>query len=216
MDTIAPETLISHLEWRYATKRFDPGQKIPDATWRTLEDTLVLAPSSFGLQPFKLVVVTDPALKAKLRLASWDQPQLTECSHAVIFARRQKTTEADIDRFVARIAEVRGVTKESLAAYRGYMTGALVGGPLEPIADLWAARQAYIALGAFLTSAALLGVDTCPMEGFVPDKVDEVLGLTGTGFGSVVIATAGYRSAEDKYASLAKVRFPKETLIDRR
>ena len=216
MNTIAPETLISRLEWRYATKRFDPGKKIPDATWRTLEDALVLAPSSFGLQPFKFVVVTDPALKAKLRPACWDQPQLTECSHAVIFARRLTTTEADIDRFVARIAEVREVTKESLAVYRGYMTGALVGGPLEPIADPWAARQAYIALGAFLTSAALLGVDACPMEGFLPEKVDEVLGLTGTGFGSVVIATAGYRSAEDKYASLAKVRFPKETLIDRR
>jgi nitroreductase len=216
MSAITPETLISHLEWRYATKRFDPGKKIPDATWTALEDSLVLAPSSFGLQPFKFIVVTDPSLKEKLRPACWDQPQLTECSHVVVFARRQRTTEADIDLFVARMAEVRGVAKESLAGYRGFMTGTLVGGPLEPIADAWAARQAYIALGAFLTSAALLGVDTCPMEGFVPEKVDEVLGLTGTGFGSVVIATAGYRSAEDKYASLAKVRFPKETLIDRR
>lgn len=146
------------------------------------------------MQPFKFVVVTDPALKAKLRPACWDQPQLSECSHLVVFARRLKTTEADVDRFVARMAEVRGVTKESLAGYRGFMMGALVGGPLEPIADPWAARQTYIALGTFLTAAALLGVDACPMEGFVPDKVDEVLELTSTGFGSGVIATAGYRS----------------------
>ena len=184
--SLAPADLIKAQGWRYATKKFDPTKKIPAELWSTLEQTLVLTPSSYGLQPWKFIVVTDAALKAKLRPA--DPP----------------------------IAEVRGQAVESLAGYKSFMMGDLVKGPRSAVIGEWAARQVYIALGNFMTSAALLGVDTCPIEGLEPAKYDEILGLTGTGYRTVVACPAGYRSVEDKYASAPKVRYPAAELIDRR
>jgi nitroreductase len=213
---LAAEDLLKAQSWRYATKQFDPSRKIPAETWSALEQSLVLTPSSYGLQPWKFIVVTDPALKAKLRPASWNQAQVEDCSHHVVFLGLEKLGEADIDRLIARMAEVRGQTVESLAAYKGYAMGDLVKGPRSATIGDWAARQVYIALGNFMTSAALLGVDTCPMEGLVPEKYDEILGLAGTGYRTVVACPAGYRAAEDKYANAPKVRFLASELIDRR
>jgi nitroreductase len=212
--SISSDTLLAALHWRYATKKYDPAKKISAADWSTLEQALILSASSYGLQPYKFVVVTDPALRARLLPASYGQTQVVDASHFVVFARRLDITAADAEHFIARTAEVRGLPVEALNAYRDILLGDVVNGPRNKWAAEWAARQAYIALGNFLASAALLGIDATPMEGFEPPKYDEILGLTAQGFGAVVVAAAGYRAADDKYAALAKVRFPASELID--
>jgi len=216
MSTITGESLLQQLNWRYATKKFDPTRKIPAADWAVLEQALVLTASSYGLQPWKFIVVTDPSLKTKLRAASWNQGQVEDCSHHVVLTAKQDISEADLDRFIARTAEVRGVTAESLAGYRGFMLGDLVNGPRHAIINEWAARQAYIAMGNLLTSAAVLGIDACPFEGIEPAKYDEILGLQGTGYGTVAACPVGYRAADDKYASAPKVRFEAKDVVDHR
>lgn len=212
-NTIPTAHLLEALTWRYATKQFDPNKKIPAETWSALEDALVLSPSSYGLQPWKFFVVTDPAVKAALREHSWNQPQVTDCSHHVVFARRAVIDEASVDEFIARTVEVRGGTADALKVYRDMMVSDVVKGPRSAWAAEWAARQAYIALGNFMTSAALVGVDTCPMEGMDPAKYDEILGLPEKGYHAVVACPAGYRAEGDKYATLPKVRFAKEKVV---
>jgi nitroreductase len=216
MSTISGESLLQQLTWRYATKKFDSSKKISAADWAVIEQALVLTPSSYGLQPWKFIVVTDPALKTKLRPASWNQSQVEDCSHLVVLTAKQDITEADVDRFIARIAEVRGATVESLAGYKGYMVGDLVKGSRHAIIQEWAARQTYIALGNLMTSAALLGVDACPFEGIEPAKYDEILGLKGSGFTTISACPLGYRAADDKYASVPKVRFEAKVVVEHR
>lgn len=214
MKSITNEQLTSALEWRYATKVFDPARKIPADTWATLERALVLSPSSFGLQPYRFLIINDPALRAKLTPATWGQKQVLECSHYVVFTARTSLAPEHIDAFIARTAEVREVTTDSLNGYRSMMTGSLIsGGTLSKMIPEWAARQAYIAIGNLMTSAALLGVDACPIEGFEPDKYDELLNLRDSGFTAVVCCALGYRAAADKYATLRKVRLPDAQLV---
>jgi nitroreductase len=215
-EILAPGELLKAQSWRYATKKFDPDRKIPAEIWSALEQALVLTPSSYGLQPWKFLVVTDSALKARLRPASWGQAQVEDCSHHVVFLAKERITEADLDHFLARTAELRGQSVESLAGYKGYMLGDLVNGGRAAVIGEWAARQVYIALGNFMTSAALLGVDTCPMEGLEADQYDEIMGLKGSGWRTIVACPAGYRAAGDKYASAPKVRFPAEEVIEHR
>jgi len=210
---VTNDTLLNQLRWRYATKQFDPARKIPAADWLTLEESLVLAPSSFGLQPWKFIVVTDQVTKDKLVPVSWNQRQVANASHVVVFAVRKNLGSTDVDRYMNRVAAVRGVTPESLNSFREVLTGFLAQ-PAEQFNPRdWSARQAYIALGQFMTSAALLGIDTCPMEGIEPARYDEILGLAEHGFQTVVVAAAGYRAATDKYATLPKVRFAPDEVI---
>jgi nitroreductase len=213
MKTINSNQLLEQLNWRYATKQFDPNRKINDADWATLETALQLSPSSGGLQPWKFIVVTDPAARAKLRPASYGQPQITDASHVVVFASKNNFSEADVDAHIKRIAEVQGAPIEALAPLRGMLVGGIVQSQDETARNAWARNQAYIALGNLLTSAALLGIDACPMEGFDRAQYDEILGLKAKGFSSAVIATLGYRLPTDKYASAPKVRFPKEQVF---
>ena len=213
MNTITSQHLLGQLNWRYATKQFDPQRKISPADWAALEDALVLSPSSFGLQPWKFVVVTHPALREQLVPVSWGQRQVAEASHLVVFALKKNFSEADVATYLNRIAEVRAVPTEALASYRDMMVGSLFKGLDAAARAHWSALQIYIALGNFLTSAALLGIDTCPMEGIEPAKYDEILGLDALGLGTVVVATAGYRATTDKYAALKKVRFEKTDVI---
>ena len=213
MNPITTQQLLDSLEWRYATKVFDPNKKIPAEIWDTLKQALVLSPSSYGLQPYRFLVIRDAAKRAELLPHSWNQKQVVDCSHYAVFTARTRMTEADIDRFIARTSQIRGIPAESLGSYRGMMTGDLVSGPRGKIAHEWATRQTYIALGNLMTCAAVLGVDACPMEGFVPAEYDRVLGLDGSGYASVVCCALGYRSANDKYAALAKVRYETADLI---
>lgn len=211
-----PANLLDSLGWRYATKVFDPARTIPAAIWTALEESMVLSPSSYGLQPYRFIVVENPAVRAELRPVSWGQAQITDASHLVVFLAKNDLTAEDVDHYVARISEVRGVKVEDLAAYRGMMVGNLVEGPRHAQIQEWAARQAYIAFGQAMLSAALLGIDACPLEGLDPAAYDRILGLEGSGYRTVSACAFGYRAEGDKYAELKKVRFPESELILRR
>lgn len=211
--TIPEKQLLDALNWRYATKTFDASKKIAEPTWKALEESLVLSPSSFGLQPYRFLVVKDAAIRKQLQPHSWNQTQVVDASHYVVLAGRIAMTEAEIDLYLDRVVEVRGIPRESLDGYRGMMYGSLLSPGAETRIPHWACNQAYIALGNLMTSAALLGIDTCPIEGFVPAEYDAILGLKEQGYASVVCCALGYRSTEDKYANLAKVRFPNSDLI---
>jgi nitroreductase len=213
MSAINQVQLLEQLNWRYATKQYDTTRKISAPDWAVLEEALLLTPSSGGLQPVKFIVVTDPAVRAKLVPASYGQIQVVEASHLVVFAAKQNFGELDVDALIQRTAEVRSVPVESLAAFRGMLVGGIVKGMDDAARNAWARNQAYIALGNLLTSAALLGIDAGPMEGFDRAQYDEILGLKAKGLASAVIATVGYRSPADKYANALKVRFPREKMF---
>jgi nitroreductase len=213
MKPIPSETLLEALNWRYATKKFDPSKKIPADTWAALEQALVLAPSSFGLQPWKFIVVQDPATRQKLSTASYGQTQPVECSHYVVFTVRKNLGADHVGRYIDRIVEVRGGTKDALKGYRDIMLGSLEKARAGGYLDMWQTHQVYIALGQFMASAALLGVDVCPMEGIEPTKYEEILGLAAQGCTALCAGAAGYRSADDKYAMTKKVRFKPADVI---
>ena len=215
MNTINNEQLLSRLNWRYATKKFDSSKKIPAETWTALEESLVLTPSSYGAQPWKFIVVTDPAVRARLTPASYGQAQINDASHLIVFAAKQNFSEADVDAHLKNLAIIQGAPLEALAPLRGMLVGSVVKALDETARNAWARNQAYIALGNLLNSAALLGIDVCPMEGFDRAQYDEILGLKAQGLASAVIATLGYRLPTDKYANAPKVRFPKEQVFIR-
>ncbi|OIO39382.1 MAG: NAD(P)H-dependent oxidoreductase [Candidatus Omnitrophica bacterium CG1_02_49_16] len=212
---VSPKDLVEALKWRYATKVFDSTKKISSSDWKTLEEALILSPSSYGLQPWKFFVITDPATRQKLLPLSWNQKQVTECSHFVVFLGRTEMALADVEKLILVMSQVQKRDKAALDMYRGAIMGDLVNGPRKANITEWVSRQVYIALGNFMTSAAMLGIDTCPMEGLDPIKYDEVLGLKGTGYVTKVACAAGYRLASDKYASLPKVRYSPEELIQK-
>ncbi len=215
MSTLAPADLLTQLRWRYAVKAFDPTRAIPADVWAALEESLVLTPSSFGLQPWRFVVVTDQLIKDQLPPFSWNQGQVRDASHVVVFAARVNPDGSDIDRLMQRTAEVRGVEVEALAGYRKMVQGTLQLPPENFNLNHWAALQVYIALGQFMASAAMLGIDTCPMEGILPAKYDELLNLTAEGYRTVVVCPAGYRRSGDKYSVAQKVRYPVHEVVKR-
>jgi len=213
MNPIKNETLVEALNWRYAVKKFDSQKKIDAKTWNALEDSLILTPSSYGLQPWKFLVVTNLPLRQQLTAVSWKQKQVEDCSHLVVFAVKEQMDEAHVQKFIESTAKTRGVDPSTLEGYKKMMIGDVVNGPRGKVSMEWAARQAYIALGNFMTSCALVGVDTCPMEGIEPVKYDEILGLTGTGWKTVVACPAGFRASDDKYGSAKKVRFANQEVV---
>ncbi len=213
MKTIDADQLLEQLNWRYATKQFDPSRKVPAEQWAALEEAIRLAPSSLGMQPWAFVVVENPGLREELKAASWGQPQITDASHLVVFAAKKDITEADVDSYMQRIAEVRGVSPESLSGFRDMVTGGVIQGKDSTARALWTSRQVYIPIGVLLTSAALMGLDACPMEGISAADYDRILGLEERGLAALAVVTVGYRSPDDKYAALPKVRFPAEEVI---
>ena len=214
MPTIDSQTLLQQLKWRYATKQFDPARKIPADLWAALEEVLVLSPSSFGLQPWKFLVITNPEVRAKLQPLSWGQNQIVDASHLLVFLVKSSLTPADVRRFIERTAEVRGTTVESQAGYEKVING-FAANFSEAELRAWSSRQLYLAFGNFLTSAAMLGVDACPIEGLDPAGYDKALGLEGSGYFTVAACPVGYRLEGDKYATLPKVRFKAEDVIQR-
>ena len=212
---MSTEELLKALEWRYATKRFDQDKKISADVWNALERALILTPTSYGLQPYRFLVLTDAEKRAELLAHSWNQPQVVDCSHYVVLTARTKLAETDVDNWIKRLAEVRNVPAATLASYRGMMVGDVVHGSRGKVAHEWAVRQAYIALGNLMTCAAVLGVDACPMEGIVPPEYDRVLGLAGSGYATAVACALGYRATDDKYAAAPKARFDAAELIQK-
>lgn len=213
MKNIKNNQLLESLNWRYATKQFDPDRKINSEDWQTLEEALRLSPSSYGLQPWKFLVIGNPELRKQLQPLSYGQSQITDASHLVVLATRTNLTEADADAHIAKIAETTGAPADALAPLRGMMVGGIVAGKNEQERKEWAFNQTYIALGNLLTSAALLGIDACPMEGFSREEYDKILSLPGQDLHSAVVVTLGYRSSEDKYGNAPKVRFDREQVI---
>jgi nitroreductase len=211
MSRITASDVLVALRFRYATKLFDPARKIDPATWSALEESLILTPSSFGLQPWKFIVITDTELRESLVPHSWNQRQVADCSHLVVMAVRRSMDLPYLQMHIARVSEVRGVPAASLAGYLKMLTGSA-----EAMNADWAAKQAYIALGQFMLAAALLGIDTCPMEGFVAEKYDEVLGLQERGLTTAVLCPAGYRATGDRYAESPKVRWSAADVIEHR
>jgi len=215
MAQYSANTILEALQWRYATKVFDPAKKIPEDTWAALEQSMVLTPSSYGLQPWKFIVVTDPAVRERLVPHAWNQRQVADASHLVVMAVRTSYKEADVDSNVMRIAEVRGGTPDSLLGFKNMIMRTLVdAGHSDKDLMHWAKCQSYIALGQLMTCAALLGLDASPMEGFMPAKFDEVLGLSDRGLTTAVLCAVGYRSEQDRYAQLPKVRFSADAVIE--
>ena len=213
MKPIDRSQLIGQLNWRYATKQFDPARKISAQDWAALEEALVLTPSSIGLQPWAFLVIDDPAVRAKLLLASYGQPQVVDASHLVVFATKTNYSEIDVDAHVRQAAKVRGVGVEALDGLRTMAMRSVVQGMDETARRNWATNQTYIALGNLVTSAALLGIDAAPMEGFERHRYDDILGLKVRGLTASVIAAVGYRRESDKYAAAPKVRFPREEIV---
>jgi len=205
--------IIKALNWRYATKQFDATKKLSESDVNTLLEAARLSPSSFGLQPWKFIVVTNPEVRKKIRAAAWDQSQVTDASHLVVFTVDKNVDDAFVDAYVADIAQTRGVSIADLKAFGDTMKGAVKArGSAETVKN-WSARQVYIALGTLLTSAAVLGIDACPMEGFDNKKVDEILGLDKLGVESLAFAALGYRANEDEVKKYKKVRFLKSEVV---
>lgn len=205
---------LSNLKWRYATKRMN-GQKVPAEKLENILEAIQLAPTSIGLQPFTVLVIENAELKAKIAPAIYNQPQITEGSHVVVFAAWTGYSDENVAKYLNRIATLRGIPVESLEGMKNMIDGSIKGRTPEQLLA-WNMRQCYIALGTGLVAAAEEQVDATPMEGFDPDALDAALGLKEKGLHSTVIMTLGYRNSEADYLSgAAKVRRPKEELFVR-
>ncbi|WP_022981131.1 NAD(P)H-dependent oxidoreductase [Ideonella sp. B508-1] len=205
--------LLTQLQWRYATKKMDPARAVPADKVDHIVEAIRLTASSSGLQPYSVLVVTNPEVRAKIRAHAWDQAQITDGSHLLVFAAWDHYTPERINAMFDLVNEERGMRNEGWEAYRQKLLSTY---PLRSPEDNFqhAARQAYIGLGTALIAAAEQGVDATPMEGFEPHKVDEILGLKALGLRSVVILPLGYRAAEgDWLVKLKKVRRPRSEFV---
>jgi nitroreductase len=203
---------INNLMWRYATKKFDPQQKLSGAETDMLEEALRLAPNSFGFQLWRFYRIDDPAVRAAVKEAGYGQPQITDASHIYALASKVAPTEQDVIDFIEAIKATRGVTDESLAGYKASLESAITNKPAGDIAA-WTAKQVYIALGFILSAAAEHRIDACPMEGFDHNKVSEIIGATKEGYAVQALCAVGHRAVDDSYATRKKVRYPKEKIM---
>lgn len=198
-------TFIKNQNWRYATKKFDATKKISTEDLNTLKEAIRLSTSSYGLQPYKVIIVENPELRSQLQQAAWGQSQVVDASHLIIFANETNFGEAGIDNYFQNVSETREVPVESMKGYMDFMKTTITSLP-EEARNIWTAKQTYLALGNLLNAAAELKIDVTPMEGFAPDKVNEILGLEALGLNASVMASIGYRHEEDATQHYKKVR----------
>jgi len=209
------QEIESALNWRYATKAYDAQRQISAKDWATLEDAMIKAPSSAGIQPYKVIVITDPNIRQELRGAAFGQPQITDASHLVVFAAKKSVDAEYVARAIDRIVEYRGVERSTLTVFEENVSGLVKNLAAIGEIDHWSASQAFISLGFLVETAALLNIDTTPMGGFDAQRFDEILGLDD--HTSVVVAALGYRDTEkDWLAQQAKVRWKNEDFFIRR
>ena len=201
------------LNWRYATKKFNSEKEISQEDLNTLLESIQLTASSYGLQPYEVIVVKDQETRKKLKEVAWNQTQITDASYLLVFANLKSVTENYVDTYLDNIAETRNLSREDLKGMEDMIKNTTLKLSAESQND-WASKQAYIALGNLLSAAANLKIDTCPMEGFEAEKFDEILGLKDRNLTTAVIAPIGYRSDDDQYQHLAKVRKSKSDLIE--
>ncbi len=203
---------IEALNWRYATKKFDTSKKISESDLEEILTAVQLSASSYGLQLYKILIINNIEMRANLQPATWGQSQTVDASHLLVFCAKADVVDADIDEYIALKAETSGINPEDLKGYGDFMKSKIVPMPTEQ-KKAWTSRQTYIALGNLLSACALKEIDACPMEGFEVDKYDEILGLSEQGYMATVVATIGYRSAEDQTQHAPKVRKSKERLF---
>ena len=205
--------LISALKWRYAAKKMDSSKAVPEEKLELILEAIRLTATSSGLQPFEVIVVTNPELRQQIREHAWNQPQITEGSHLLVFAAWDNYTAERINRMFDLVNDERGFRDEGWENYRQRLLASYPNRDAEQNFE-HAARQAYIALGTALVAAAEQKVDSTPMEGFDPDKIDQILGLRERGLRSVLLLPLGYRAAEgDWLVNLKKVRRPRSEFV---
>lgn len=205
-------TLIDKLNWRYATKRMN-GTKVSQEKIDRILEAIRLAPTSFGLQAFKVIVVEDPALKERIFNEACPQPQIKEASHVLVFAANKNVSAEQVNDYMNLIAKTRNIPVEALAGFSSAFDSIVAGTPEQNF--VWTARQAYIAFGVGIVAAMNEDVDATPMEGFSTEALDKVLGLTEQNLGSTTILTLGYRDeTNDQLVHSAKVRKSKEALFE--
>ncbi len=205
-------SITTSMDWRYATKQFDPAQKLSDAAVQTLLADATLSASSYGLQPYEFVIVSNPAIREKLKAAAWNQSQVTDASHLIVIAARIDLDDKFVNTYIETVASTRGIPVTSLDGYKGMMLGFVTGhNAAEKI--IWAQKQAYIALGTLLVSAAVHKIDACPMEGFDPKAYDDILGLNAMHLTATLVVPVGHRHADDKSAHYKKVRWPSSRMV---
>ena len=203
---------IENQNWRYATKKFDATKKIAKEDLNILKEAIRLSTSSYGLQPYQIIIVENPELRAKIQPAAWGQSQITEASHLIIFANKTKLDNTDIDNYINTISTVRNIPVASIAGYGDFMKSKIVSLP-DDSKNTWTSKQTYLALGNLLNAAAELKIDVTPMEGFVPEQINEILGLEKLGLNTSLIATLGYRHEADDTQHYKKVRKSEEELF---
>jgi nitroreductase len=205
-------TFLENQNWRYATKKFDAAKKVSQANMDFLKEAIRLSTSSYGLQAYKIILVENPEIRAKLQPASWGQSQIVDASHLIVFANYTKIDNEDIDSYLNTIATTRNIPIEAVSGYGDYMKGAILKKSSEEI-NIWNQKQTYLALGNLLAAAAEIRVDVTPMEGFVPAQYNEILGLDKLNLNAALVAAVGYRSEEDATQHNKKVRKSNEDLF---
>jgi nitroreductase len=203
---------ITHQNWRYATKKFDATKKISNEDLETLKEAIQLSTSSYGLQPYKVFIIENPELRAKIQPVAWGQSQIVEASHLLVFANITNFGETEIDNYINLMAETRGIAVESVKGYADFMKMKITTLPEEQ-RNTWTSKQTYLALANLMNAAAELKIDVTPMEGFEPENVNEILGLPELGLHASLLATIGYRHEEDATQHYKKVRKPKNELF---
>ena len=204
---------IQHLQWRYATKKYN-GSQIDADNLHTILESIRLTPTSLGMQPFKVLVIDNPELREKMLPIAHNQSQIKDASHLILFAANTQISEETVDTYMNNVATTRQMPVENLAGFKGMING-FVGSKNEAQITEWASRQCYIALGIAMATAAALKVDTTPMEGYKANEMDELFNLKAQGYASAVLLAVGHRDEEnDQLAKLAKVRKSAETLFE--
>ncbi|WP_366183884.1 NAD(P)H-dependent oxidoreductase [Flavobacterium ovatum] len=205
-------TFIEKQNWRYATKKFDATKKITIEDLDFLKEAIRLSSSSYGLQPYKVLIIENPELRAKIQPAAWGQSQIVDASHLVVFANVTEIAEPEIDSYVQNISATRNLPLEALSGYADFMKSKILS--LSPeFKNTWSAKQTYLAMGNLLNAAAEKEIDVTPMEGFIPEQVNEILGLNKLGLNASLIATIGYRHTDDDTQHYKKVRKSQEELF---
>ena len=203
---------IQDANWRYATKKFDSTKKVSAEDLTTLKEAIRLSSSSYGLQPYKVLIIENPELRAQLQPVSWGQTQIVDASHLIVFANVTNIGETEIDAYFKNLTETRNIPMEALQGYADFMKSKITS-LSEEARNIWTSKQTYLALGNLLNAAAELKIDVTPMEGFEPEQYNEILGLKKLGLNASLVAPIGYRHEEDATQHYVKVRKSNEELF---
>lgn len=207
--------ILKALNWRYAVKKFDATKKIPESDWATLQEIMRLTPSSYGLQPWNFILVENPEIRQKLKPVSRDQSQVTDCSHYLVLTHLKKINETHVDQHLQQMATTRLTDVAQLSTFKKAVVQGLLQGRRAETLNHWAERQCYIVMGQVMAMAALMEIDTCPMEGLEPAEYDKILNLENSDYATIASIAFGYRNRDDKYAAIKKVRFSRDQVFSR-